>query len=159
MNMKVQRLMRAVLFASLLAAPTLGYAQDILTVETSEKSKSYTLEEMLAMPQTKVVTKNDYVDEVTTFEGPSLRSILEQMDIGPEATLKMLALNDFSSEAPAADAYNYDVILAVLLNGETMSVREKGPIWVIYPMDENPELQDDSYNGRLAWQLKSISVE
>jgi hypothetical protein len=60
---------------------------------------------------------------------------------------------------PAGDAFTYDVILAVLRDGEVMSVRDKGPIWVIYPMDDYPELQDDVFNGRLVWQLKSISVE
>lgn len=147
------------LFALLLAAPTLSYAQDILTVTTADRTETFTFEEILAMPQTTVVTKNDYVDEVTTFQGPSLRLVLEDMDVAQDATLTMVALNDFSSEVPAADAFAYDVILAVLLNGETMPVRDKGPIWVIYPMDGNPELQDDIYNDRLVWQLKSISVD
>ena len=71
----------------------------------------------------------------------------------------MVALNDFAAELPASDAYDYEVILAVLRDGEAMSVREKGPIWVIYPMDDHPELQDEAYNDRLVWQLKEISVE
>lgn len=40
-----------------------------------------------------------------------------------------------------------------------MAVREKGPIWVIYPMNDHPELRSDTYNDRLVWQLKEISVE
>ena len=60
---------------------------------------------------------------------------------------------------PAVDAFGYDVILAVLRDGEPMSVRDKGPIWVIYPMDDHAELRDDSFNGRLVWQLKNIAVE
>ncbi|NOR32204.1 MAG: molybdopterin-dependent oxidoreductase [Sulfitobacter sp.] len=157
--MDIQRTMRAALAASLLALPTFGFAQTVLTVTNSENSATYTLEELLAMPQTTVVTTNDYVDELTTFQGPSLRLVLEEMDVDQSANLKMVALNDFASQVPAEDAFTYDVILAVLRNGEEMSVREKGPIWVIYPMDDNPELQDDVYNGRLVWQLKSISVE
>ncbi|MAM23758.1 MAG: hypothetical protein CML55_00040 [Rhodobacteraceae bacterium] len=148
---------RAALFA--LLVPTLGHAQDILTVTTAEASESFTLEELLAMPQTTIVTKNDYVDEATAFQGPSLRSILEEADIARDATLRMGALNDYSAIVPAGDAFEYEVILAVLRDGEPMSVREKGPIWVIYPMDSYPELQDDVYNDRLVWQLKSISVE
>ncbi|SEL29114.1 hypothetical protein SAMN05421666_3391 [Roseovarius nanhaiticus] len=145
--------------AFLLAAPTLSDAQDILTVTTKDRVESFTLEEILAMPQTTIVTKNDFVDVVTTFQGPSLRSILEGMEVSRDTTLRMVALNDFSSEVPAVDAFEYDVILAVLLNGEPMSVRDKGPVWVIYPMDDNPELRDEIYNDRLVWQLKSISVE
>ena len=157
--MRIMRTFFTGLFALLLAAPTLSYAQDILTVTTADLTEGFTLEEILAMQQTTVVTKNDYVDEVTTFQGPTLRSVLEEMDVARDATLKMVALNDFSSEVPATDAFEYDVILAVLFNGETMSVRDKGPIWVIYPMDDNPELHDDIYNDRLVWQLRTISVE
>jgi len=157
--MLIRRMFFTGLIAFLLAAPTLSYAQVILTITAADRRESFTLEEILAMPQTTVVTNNDYVDETTNFQGPTLRSVLEEMDVSPDATLKMVALNDFSSEVLAADAFEYDVILAVLLNGEPMPVRDKGPIWVIYPMDDNPELHDDIYNDRLVWQLKSISVE
>jgi len=151
--------LNAIFVAALFALPTMGAAQTILSVSTPEKSATYTLEELLALPQITVVTKNDYVDTAATFQGPRLRAVLEPLNVGPDATLKMVALNDFSSNVPAVDAFGYDVILAVLRDGEPMSVRDKGPIWVIYPMDDHPELQDDSFNGRLVWQLKSIAVE
>ena len=152
--------MRAMItVASLVMFPTLAFGQDILTVVASDRSESFSLADLLAMEQTTIVTKNDYVDEATEFRGPSLRSILEDMDVERDATLKMIALNDFWSDVPAADAFDYDVILAVLREGEPMSVREKGPIWVIYPMDEHPDLQDEIYNDRLVWQLKTIFVE
>jgi hypothetical protein len=157
--MNLQRTIRAALASSLLVLPTFGFAQAILTVTNSETSATYTLDELLAMPQITILTKNDYVEDLTTFQGPRLRSVLNNMDIDHTATLKMVALNDYVSEVPASDAFTYDVILAVLRDGEVMSVRDKGPIWVIYPMQDNPELQGEILNGRLVWQLKSISVE
>lgn len=140
-------------------APTLLSAEDILTITTPNSTTSFTREELLEMPQTTVVTLNDYVDDVTSFRGPSLRFLLERLGISQDKTLNMIALNDFSTEIPASDAFNYNVVLAVLRNGRTMPIRKKGPIWVIYPMDDHPELQSDIYNGRLVWQLKSIAVE
>jgi len=157
--MDIQRIMRAALASSLFVLPTFGFAQAILTVTNFETSATYTLEELLAMPQTTVVTKNDFVEDLTTFQGPSLRSVLNDIDVDRTANLKMVALNDYASKVPASDAFTYDVILAVLRDGEVMSVRDKGPIWVIYPMDDNSELQREIFNSRLVWQLKSISVE
>lgn len=159
--MKTQLLnfVRSSVMVVLLAVPNLCAAQDILSIEASGKSESFSFEELLAMPQSTVVTNNDYLDHATTFTGPSLREILERYDVSRDATLTMTALNDFASKIPASDAFDYDVILALLLDGEPMSIREKGPIWVIYPMDDNVELQDDVYNGRLVWQLKNITVE
>ncbi len=157
--MRLKNFLNAILAAALLTLPTIGAAQTILTVSTPEQSATYTLEELLALPQTTVVTTNDYVDTATTFQGPRLRAVLEPLNVGPDTTLKMVALNDFSSSVPAVDAFDYDVILAVLRDGEPMSVRDKGPIWVIYPMDDHAELRNDSFNGRLVWQLKTIAIK
>jgi hypothetical protein len=157
--MNLPTLLRATVLAACMVLPAAGLAQTVLNVTTPEKSVAFSLEELLAMPQTTVVTKNDYVDNTTEFQGPLLSAILERLEIDRSANLKMVALNDFASEVPASDAYDFNVILAVLREGERMPVRDKGPIWVIYPMDDNPELQDEAYNGRLVWQLKEISVE
>ncbi len=52
----------------------------------------------------------------------------------------------------------YDVIFAMSQNGERLSIRDKGPIWVIYPMTDNDELQDRVYNDRLIWQLVKVDT-
>lgn len=157
--MQVLGKVRAAVVAALIALPTTSFAQTILTVTTPETSATFSLEELLAMPQTTVITKNDYVDEATTFQGPRLHYVLRKLNVDRAATLEMIALNDFTSHAPATDAFDYDVILALLRDGDLMPIRDKGPIWVIYPMDDNPNLQDDAYNSRLVWQLDRIVVE
>lgn len=157
--MGMQKIWGATLMAAFLALPSFGLAQSILTVTTPKQSRDFTLEELLALPQTVVVTTNDYVDPAAAFQGPLLRTILKMFEIEKDTDLNMVALNDFTSTVPASDAFDYDVILAILRDEEAMPVREKGPIWVIYPMDENPELRGDIYNDRLVWQLKEIVVE
>lgn len=154
---KTRKVCYSLLALFIIALP--AQAQDILTVATDDGQKTYSFEQLTELPQTTVKTKNDYIDARSTFSGPSLKMVLEQNGIGPDAELKMQALNDFSVTVPAADAFNYDVILAVLKDGEKMPIRDKGPIWVIYPMDDHAELRDDLYNGRLVWQLKSITTQ
>ncbi|WP_386173253.1 hypothetical protein [Sulfitobacter sp. R86518] len=149
----------ATIAAYLSMMPNLAFSQVILTVTNQEASTKFTHEELSSLPQVVLLTANDYVDQPTSFQGPLLRSVLEASGIGRDAKLNMIALNDFTSTVPASDAFDYDVILAILREGKTMPVREKGPVWVIYPMDDNPELRNDLYNDRLVWQLKEISVE
>lgn len=156
---RVSRMLKGAAVAACLGLPATGFAQTVLSVTTPEDTVAFSFEDLLDMPQTTVVTKNDYVDHTTTFQGPRLSTLLEHFKIDRTETLQMVALNDFTAEVPASDAYDYEVILAVLRDGDRMSVRDKGPIWVIYPMDDHPELQDEAYNGRLVWQLKEISVE
>ncbi|MCZ4353945.1 molybdopterin-dependent oxidoreductase [Roseovarius aestuarii] len=160
MPLKVKMLqLLIVLTLCLSALPFTATAQQILSVENHGNVTHYTFEDLLKLPQVEVTTSNDYVNEATTFSGPTLRSVLEQNGIGENDEIELHALNDFFIVAPAQDAYAYDVILAILKNGEKMSVRNKGPIWVIYPMSDYPELRGDVYNGRLVWQLDQIIAQ
>ena len=72
--------------------------------------------------------------------------------------LYAVALNNYKVEIPIDDASRYAVLLATRLDGEPMSVRDKGPLLVIYPFDAHPELRSAVYYSRSAWQLRSIEV-
>jgi hypothetical protein len=51
------------------------------------------------------------------------------------------------------------VLLARLLDDKPMAVRDKGPLFIIYPFDSSAELRTTVYFSRSAWQLKSIEVQ
>lgn len=40
-----------------------------------------------------------------------------------------------------------------------MPVRDRGPLFVIYPFDSQSELRNAIYYSRSAWQLRSIEVQ
>lgn len=92
------------------------------------------------------------------FSGPLLRAILEEA--GAEgSTLVVTALNDYSAEVPMADASDLDTMLATTMDGKAMSVRDKGPLFLVYPFDTNPELYNEKYFSRSVWQIKAIDVQ
>lgn len=153
------RIITATLVILATLIPISAWAGVTLSVTNAGVPYTYTLEDLEAMNQTTVTTSNDYVEDTTEFTGPLLRDVLASHDIGPTQLIRMKALNDFSVTMPASDAFNYNVILALTQNGNRMHIRDKGPIWVIYPMDEHPELQAENYNSRLVWQLSEIIVE
>ena len=45
------------------------------------------------------------------------------------------------------------------MNGEILRTRNKGPLWVIYPWSEQPELRTQIVYGRSIWQIKELMVE
>ena len=53
---------------------------------------------------------------------------------------------------------DFDTILAIKMNGEPMTVRNKGPLFLIYPFDTNPDLYNEKYFNRSVWQIKEIEV-
>lgn len=92
-----------------------------------------------------------------TFSGPLLRAILDEAGAdGGKMTVK--ALNDYAVDVPMEDA-KLDTILATTMDGKPMSVRDKGPLFLIYPFDSNPELYNEKYFSRSVWQIKEIEVQ
>ena len=45
-----------------------------------------------------------------------------------------------------------------LLDDKPMAVRDKGPLFIIYPFDQHAELRNPVYYSRCAWQLKAIEL-
>ncbi|MEP3246771.1 MAG: molybdopterin-dependent oxidoreductase [Sneathiella sp.] len=105
-----------------------------------------------------IQTHTPWTDGLTTFEGILIRDILQAVGAQGQ-TIEATAINDYSVPIPIKDFMNHDVILADTRNGTTMSVRDKGPLWIIYPWDSNPELRTEIYHSRSIWQLHQITIK
>ena len=112
---------------------------------------------LAALPQLTVTTKTPWYPAPRQFTGPRLRDVLAAAG-AQGTTLRLLALNDYRVDMPFEDAQRHDVILARLLDDKPMSVRDKGPLFVLYPFDTRPELRSAVYYSRSAWQLRTIEV-
>ncbi|MFM8678436.1 MAG: molybdopterin-dependent oxidoreductase [Alphaproteobacteria bacterium] len=91
------------------------------------------------------------------FEGVPLKALLERVGAFGDR-IEAVALNDYKVEIPVSDFARWPVILAWRQNGELMRVRDKGPLWIVYPQDDFPALANKEMQGRWAWQLKEIRV-
>ena len=144
-----------------IAISSAAQAQDaMLTVINSVNGTEVVLSEddVIALAQATVNTENEFVDAMTAFEGPLGRDVLAL--VGAESgTVVLTAVNDYAVEVPYEDFMNYDVVFAMSADGERFSRRDKGPIWVVYPMSDHSELQDPVYNARLIWQLVKVEIK
>ncbi len=105
-----------------------------------------------------VETKTPWSEGVDLYKGPLLRTLTDAVGV-QSGTLSVTALNDYSALVPVKDSFDYDVILAIDMNGEAMRIRDKGPIFVLYPFDTDPDLNNEVIYNRSVWQIKAISVE
>ena len=110
-----------------------------------------------ALAQQTVLTRTPWFSQARRFTGPLLRDVLSAAG-AQGAMLRLVALNDYRVDVPFSDAQRYDVIVAHLLDDKPMAVRDKGPLFVIYPFDSRPELRSAVYYSRSAWQLRTIEV-
>lgn len=107
---------------------------------------------------TELSTSTPWTDGVQQFNGILGRTLLER--VGAQGNVVMAsALNDYTVELPMDDFLAYDVLLAMDMNGAAMQVSDKGPVWIVYPRDQVPALQDRKLHDRWVWQLKSLQVK
>lgn len=117
----------------------------------------FDLAALRAFPQHEVRTSTAWTDGVSTFSGPLLCDLLDA--VGADgAVLHARALNDYAAEIPVDDCRRYPVILALERDGEALSRRDKGPIWIVYPQDTYPELRSTATYYRWVWQLSRLEV-
>ncbi len=114
------------------------------------------------LPWHEIMTHTRWTDGPQLFRGPYLKDVLIRSGrTRPEIEgrdLRMRALNEFEVTVPAGDAWAYDPILAREMNGERMRIRDKGPLWLIYPRDDDPALQNPLIDERWIWQLAEIMI-
>tara|TARA_B100001105_G_scaffold61686_2_gene47775 strand:+ start:2477 stop:2989 length:513 start_codon:yes stop_codon:yes gene_type:complete len=110
------------------------------------------------LPQTEIVTRTPWYATTRTFSGPLVRDVLSACGARGDK-VQAVALNDYRVEIPFDDLMRYDVVLATLLDGKPMQVRDKGPLFIMYPFDRRPELRTAVYFSRCAWQLVKLEVQ
>jgi len=73
--------------------------------------------------------------------------------------VRFVAANDYYVDIPTEDLVKYHAILAMQADGRPLTRREKGPLWLMYPISDYPALQDPIYMRRLIWQVVRIEAQ
>lgn len=111
-----------------------------------------------ALPQKSFTTQTPWEQQPVSFTGPLLRDVLQLVKAKGQH-IRAVALNDYRVKLPISDAREHDVVVALQMNGRSIPVRTKGPLFIVYPFDANKVLQHKTYYERSIWQLKAIEVE
>ena len=111
-----------------------------------------------ALPQHSFTTRTPWFDRPVQFTGPLLADVLAAVK-AQGGSIRASAINDYTITIPMADASAHQIIVARLLDGKPMAVRDKGPLFVIYPFDSDAALRTSVYYERSIWQLKSLDVQ
>jgi hypothetical protein len=124
----------------------------------SEKGAVFDREMLESLGTISFRTMTPWYDGPVEFEGVPIRKVLEAAGATGE-NIVAVALNDYKVSMPMADAERFDVILALKRDGKYMAVRDKGPLFIVYPFDSDAELQRQVYYGRSVWQLAHLIVQ
>ena len=136
-------------------------AETILTIVSGEETVAIQKEDFASLGTVTVTTGTDWTDGVSIFRGPLVRDVLKfaGFEDSKRKTITATASNDYSVEIPVDDFSDYEVILATEMDGKNLTLRDKGPLWIVYPRDDHSELDDPVVNARWIWQLVALRVK
>lgn len=143
-----------------MSLPDIVRAEDavILTVsgrdaETGEPVvRELSMADIEAMESSVLKTTTIWTSGEQEFRGVTLPELFGSLKIEVPASLRCMALNEYSVELPFSDTRETTVLMAYQLDGAYMRVRDKGPLWIIYPRDSGIINAAD----KMIWQLREL---
>jgi len=129
-----------------------------ITVANSDRGAEFDLEMLEQLGATSITTNTPWTDAATTFEGVRLSVLLNAVGAQSSA-FRAVALDNYWYDAEDIDIEKYPVILAYKRDRQYMSARNLGPLWIMFPYDDFPELLTESNKAASVWQLKSLVVK
>ena len=153
----------ATLAMALTFPPFHVFAQDHLeiagqTTLSMNGSVSISIDEFEALAPKTIIKTSTPWHTATTFSGISGKDFI-RVSGATGQTVIVRAINDYQTKIPISDLTDLGVLFVTRMNGKRLSLRQKGPLFVIYPFDQKPELKSELYYGRSIWQVNKITVE
>ena len=118
----------------------------------------FDLSSLRALPAEEVLTRNPWEKTKVRYRGVLLRDLVTAVG-GHGAVLRIEALDDYHSALDVADAQAYDILLAYEREGQTLPVRDKGPLFVVFPFTDVPALETQGRYAQSVWQVSRITIK
>jgi hypothetical protein len=126
--------------------------------ETNGEGRAEFDRQMLeALGTVRLRTWTPWTDGVVEFEGVPARRILDAVGAAG-SVLVAIATNEYSAKIPVERLRKYPVILAMSMNGKQLRLRDKGPLWIVMPWSDYPELDNQESRHWSVWQLRQIEI-
>ncbi|PKF61955.1 molybdopterin-binding oxidoreductase [Psychromonas sp. psych-6C06] len=155
-SIKISFLMLYVVLSSCLQASQ----KALLNISSTSQSvnQEFSLKQLQQLPQQKITAQLPWCNEVNTYEGPLLEDVFKLAGIQGR-WLTFTGLDNYQISFDYKSIKEYKPILALQRDGELLSIRTKGPLLLVLPIDQYSELNTPLYHDYMVWQLIKIGVE
>ena len=127
-------------------------------VDTHEAKGLLSYAQLKEFKQHSTTALRPWFDNPRKHTGPLLREVMDFLK-AKGSSLKIIAHNGYTHDIPIEDIENFEIILAIDKDDKPVRVRERGPIYITYPLEEQPERNNERYYARSVWMVKSPVVE
>ncbi len=105
-----------------------------------------------------IKTKTPWTNGVTHFEGVKVKDVLEKAGISTKPVTAM-SFDDYAISIPAKFIEEHDPIIASRMNGQVMTMKDKGPYWIMFDLDNVSEEKAIELRAFSVWHLVEFEAE
>ena len=117
----------------------------------------FTRDNLLKLNAKRISTHTPWHDGVVAFDGVPARDLMTLVGATGE-NARIFGLDDYQVDVPLTDFARYGAIFAYAMNDRALTVEEKGPLFLVYPYDSEPQLASETYYARSIWQIARITI-
>ena len=156
------RFLVVALLAAVMLSPAQAQDGTLLVVERAETEPvAFDLARLQALPRSGFVTSTVWTEQVDQYEGVMLRDLLQDYGIDVDTwqgRVVLVGLDGYNATLTHDLITTTGPLLAFLRNGSPMPVRSQGPIWALFPYDDNPAYRTESIYAMSVWQLTTLRI-
>jgi len=103
-------------------------------------------------------TQTPWTEGESHFVGVPVARLLD-VTATKGSIVRATAANDYKADIPIAILREAGAVLAIRMDGKELTLRDKGPLWIVFPWSEQPELDRIEIYNYAVWQLLSLHVQ
>lgn len=117
---------------------------------------AFDLTMLTALPAQTIETTTPWTEGKQKFTGVALKDLLAALGASGERA-HAIATNQYEVTFPLSDVTENGGIIAYRQNDAALP-DDKGPLWIVFPYDNDPKLLEDRFQSASIWNLSSLSI-
>lgn len=129
-----------------------------ITHTNSEQGAEFDRDMLESLGVTSFTTSSPWTDIPTLFSGVRFDILLKAVGAKSDS-VRATAIDSYWYDIKGVDFEKYPVVLAYQRDGKAMTARNLGPLWLMFPFDDHPELLTHANKASCVWQLNALIVQ
>lgn len=130
----------------------------VLTIKANGQTYELDADDLRTLPSKSFTTTTIWTDGPQAFLGIPTDELLKLLG-ATDGVLRLTAANGYVIDVPIEHYGQTTSIIAYERNGNPMTLRDKGPLWLVYPFDSDPAYKSEIIYANSIWQLERIEVK
>jgi len=115
------------------------------------------LASLTKLESTTITTNQPWTDEPKEYTGVRINTLLDHIG-ATSSRFEALASNEYKFILSDIDFEKYPIIIAYKIDGAFLETRKLGPLLIVFPFDDYPELLNEYNKAASVWQLIEMRI-